>query len=111
MRPAQYPLPPTDEAPAGAAAPEAVASCHRPPNALMPLPLACPGDLSPTNVYSGCPWKVSWAEPSDRLMVPNAPLAPDAAGLTGGQFCAHTPLHFDVVDVPGANEYSVAHWG
>ena len=41
-------------------------------------------------------------------MVPNVPLAADAvAGLTGGQFCAHAPLHFDVVEVSGANEYSV----
>jgi hypothetical protein len=27
--------------------------------------------------------------------------------LTGGQLAAHVPLHFDVVDVSGANEYSV----
>jgi hypothetical protein len=27
--------------------------------------------------------------------------------VTGGQFCAHVPLQFDVVDVSGANEYSV----
>ena len=37
--------------------------------------------------------------------------ARDAAAVTGpvtgGQFCAHVPLHFDVVDVSGANEYSV----
>ena len=26
---------------------------------------------------------------------------------TGGQFCAHVPLHFDIVGVSGANEYSV----
>jgi hypothetical protein len=44
----------------------------------LPLPLACPGAVSPTKVYSGCPWKASWAEPSDRFIVANAPLAPDA---------------------------------
>ena len=27
--------------------------------------------------------------------------------LTGGQFCAHVRLHFDIVGVSGANEYSV----
>jgi hypothetical protein len=73
---------------------------------LTPLPLACPGDLSPTKVYSGCPWKVSCVDSSDRLIVANAPLTPDAVAgpFTGGQFCAHVPLHFDVVDVSGANE-------
>jgi hypothetical protein len=42
-------------------------------------------------------------------MVPNVPLTPDAVAgpFTGGQFCAHTPLHFDTVEVSGANEYSV----
>ena len=68
-----------------------------------PLPLACPGDLSRTKVYSGCPWKVSWAEPSDRLIVANGPLTPDVVpGLTGGQLVAHAPLQLDLVDVSGA---------
>ena len=33
-------------------------------------------------------------------------LDPDAVAgpFTGGQFCAHVPLQFDVVDVSGANE-------
>src|SRR6185437_4659508 len=41
---AQYPPPPEfDEGlPAGAALPDAGTSCHRPPKALMPLPLALP---------------------------------------------------------------------
>src|SRR5215470_7250076 len=84
-------------------------SCHSPPAAFRPLPLFCPGAVSPTNVYSGCPSKVAWTEPSERLIVPNVPLTPGAlaAPFTGGQFCAHVPLHFDIVDVSGANEYSV----
>jgi hypothetical protein len=42
-------------------------------------------------------------------MVANVPLTPDAVAgpFTGGQFCAHAPLHFDTVEVSGANEYSV----
>jgi hypothetical protein len=42
-------------------------------------------------------------------MVPKVPLTPDAVvgPFTGGQFCAHVPLHFDMVDVSGANEYRV----
>ena len=41
--------------------------------------------------------------------MPNVPVTPAAVTgpFTGGQFCAHVPLHFDVVDVSGANEYSV----
>ncbi len=56
--------------------------------------MACPGAVSPTNVYSGCPSKVAWVAPPDRLIVPNVPLTPDAmAGpFTGGQFWAHAPL-------------------
>jgi hypothetical protein len=52
---------------------------------------------------------VAWAEPSDRVMMPNVPVMPAAVTgpFTGGQFCAHVPLHFDVVGVSGANEYSV----
>src|SRR2546423_13386792 len=86
-----------------------VISCHSPPAAFRPLPLFCPGAVSPTKVYSGCPSKVAWVEPSDRLMVPNVPLIPDtvAGPFTGGQFCAHVPLQLDVVEVSGANEYSV----
>src|SRR4029077_199332 len=57
----------------------------------------------------GCPSKVAWTEPSARLMVPNVPVTPAAVAgpLTGGQFCAHAPLQFDLVGVSGANEYSV----
>ena len=71
--------------------------------------MACPGAVSPTKVYSGCPSKVAWVEPSDRLMVPKVPVTPDAVAdpFTGGQFCAHVPLQLDVVVVSGANEYSV----
>jgi len=69
--------------PAGAVPPDAGASCHSPPNAFTPLPLACPGALSPTKVYSGWPWKVSWVAPSDRLIVANGLLtAAMVAGLT-----------------------------
>src|SRR5580704_6787568 len=107
-RPAQYPEP-DEELPAGAAVPELVTSCHTPPAAFRPLPLACPGAVSPTKVYSGCPSKVAWTEPSARLIAPNVPVTPAAVTgpVTGGQFCAHVPLHFDVVGVSGANEYSV----
>jgi hypothetical protein len=40
------------------------------------------------------------------LIVPNVPVTPAAVTgpVTGGQFCAHVPLHFDVVAVSGANE-------
>jgi len=102
---------PDEEPPAGAGAavPEVVISCHRPPAAFRPLPLFWPGAVSPTKVYSGCPSKVAWTEPSARLIVLNVPVTPAAVTcpVTGGQFCAHVPLHFDVVDVSGANEYSV----
>src|SRR5712691_3437524 len=86
-----------------------VISCHSPPAAFRPLPLFCLGAVSPTKVYSECPSKVAWTEPSERLIVPNVPLTPRAVAgpLTGGQFCAHAPLHFDIVGVSGANEYSV----
>ncbi len=47
----QYPYPPPPELEdlleAGAAAPEAVTSCHTPPEAFSPLPWACPGAPSP----------------------------------------------------------------
>jgi hypothetical protein len=71
--------------------------------------LFCPGAVSPAKVYSGCPSKVHWTEPSDRLMAPNVPVIPAAvAGPgTGGQFCAHVPLQWEVVGVSGTNEYSV----
>ena len=36
------------EAPAAGVAPETVISYHRPPERLSPLPLFCPGALSPT---------------------------------------------------------------
>jgi len=93
----------------GAAAPEVVISCHTPPCSFRPLPLAWPGAVSAAKVYSGCPSKVAWVEPSDRLMVPKVPLTPDAVAgpFTGGQNCAHVPLQLDLVGVSGANEYSV----
>src|SRR5215831_820072 len=43
-------------------------------------------------------------------MVPSLPVtpAPAVAGpFIGGQYVAHEPLHFDVVEVSGANQYSV----
>src|ERR1700744_4995674 len=106
VRSGQYPLPQLPEPyelPAEAV-PEVVISCHSPPAAFRPLPLACPGAVSPTKAYSGCPSKVAWTEPSERLIVPNVPVTPAAVTgpVTGGQFCAHAPLHFDVVDVSGA---------
>jgi NAD(P)H dehydrogenase (quinone) len=53
---------------------------------LAPL-VAWPGAMSPMWVYSGCPSKVAYVEPSKRLIVPNVPV-----------------MHFDVVGVSGANE-------
>src|SRR5215468_7235327 len=89
-----------------------VISCHRPPAAFRPLPLFCPGAVSPAKVYSGCPSKVAWTEPSERLMVPNVPVTPAAVTgpFTGGQFCAHVPLQSDLAGVSGAKEYSVNPW-
>jgi hypothetical protein len=68
--------------------------------------------LSLLVVYSGWPWKVSWVAPSDRLIVANGLLtaAAVAVGFTGGQFVAHAPLHTDLADVSGANEYRVRPW-
>src|ERR1700746_3754513 len=42
-------------------------------------------------------------------MVPKVPVTPDAVAgpFTGGPVCAHEPLQVDLVDVSGANEYSV----
>jgi hypothetical protein len=90
----------------GVALPDTGASCHSPPNAFTPLPVAWPGALSPTNVYSGCPRKVSCVEPPDRLIVANGALTADAftGAFTGGQFVAHAPLQADLVDVSGAKE-------
>ncbi len=50
------------------------------------------------------------AEPSERVIVPSLPITPVpavAGPLTGGQKVAQVPLHFDVVEVSGANQYSV----
>lgn len=57
------------EAPATGVAPETVISCHTPPEALIPLPLACPGAVSEAKVYSGCPSQAAWVVPSDLVMV------------------------------------------
>jgi hypothetical protein len=54
----QYPFPPEllEWLGAGAAAPpEAVTSCHTPPEMFRLFPLAWPGALSPVYVYRGCP--------------------------------------------------------
>jgi hypothetical protein len=49
---------------------------------------------------------VSCHGPPAALIVPNVPVtsAVVTGPYTGGQFCAHAPLYFDVVDVSGANE-------
>src|SRR6185437_13933548 len=94
---------------AGAAEPDAVSACHSPPNALRPLPVSVPGPVSLTKVYSGCPSKVAWAEPSERLIVPSVPVRPAPAvtgPFTGGQAAAQAPLQSDFVMVSGANEYT-----
>src|SRR5260221_14734483 len=44
------------------------------------------------------------------MIVPSLPIPPVpavAGPLTGGQKVAQVPLHFDVVEVSGANQYSV----
>jgi len=49
--------------------------------------------------------------PSDLVMVPSVPVTPDpavAGPLTGGQKVAHDPVHFDVVEVSGTNQYKVS---
>ena len=66
------------------------------------MPLAFPGAVSPTKVYSGCPSKVSWVEPSDRLIVAYG-LLTLAGAACGGQAVAHAPLQTDLVEVSGAN--------
>ena len=56
---------------------------------------------------------MAWVEPSARVIVASVPVtpAPAVAGpLTGGQNVAHDPLHFDVVEVSGANQYRVKPW-
>ena len=48
--------------------------------------------------------------PSGRVMVPSVPVTPDpvvAGPLTGGQNVAHEPVHLDVVEVSGTNQYKV----
>ena len=59
-----------------------VTSCHTPPAAVRTLPLPCPGAVSPTKVYSGCPSKVACVSPLDRLIVPNVPLTPEAVAVS-----------------------------
>jgi hypothetical protein len=76
----------------------------------MPLPLAWPGAVSPTYVYSGWPLYVACVEPSDRLIVASLPVTPLPAVAgpgTGGQNEAHDPLQFDLVEVSGTNQYKV----
>jgi hypothetical protein len=53
---------------------------------------------------------VAWVEPSDRVIVPSEPVTPVPAvtgPISGGQKLAQEPLQFDVVEVSGANQYSV----
>jgi hypothetical protein len=43
-------------------------------------------------------------------MTPNVPVTPDPAvtgPITGGQYVAHAPVHLDVVEVSGTNQYNV----
>ena len=71
-----------------------------PPPPPRPLSLFRPGAVSPAKVYSGSPSKVARTEPSERVIVPYVPVTPAAVTgpFTGGQFCAHVPLLFDVVE-------------
>jgi hypothetical protein len=59
--------------------------------------------VSWVKVYSGCPLKVSWVEPSDRLIVAYGLLTVVGA-VCGGQAVAHAPLQADLVAVSEANE-------
>ena len=69
------------------------------------LPLFWPGAVSPAKVYSGCPSKVAWTEPSDRLIVPKVPVTGCGhRSLQRRQPSAHVPLHLDVVGVSGAKD-------
>ena len=48
--------------------------------------------------------------PSGRVMTPSVPVTPDPAVTgpsTGGQYVAHAPVHLDVVEVSGTNQYNV----
>jgi hypothetical protein len=61
-------------------------------------------------VYSGCPSYVACSEPPDLVIVPSLPVTPEpavAGPTTGGQKVAHEPVHFDVVEVSGTNQYKV----
>jgi hypothetical protein len=53
---------------------------------------------------------VACVVPSGRVMVLSVPVTPDPAvtgPVTGGQKVAHDPVHLEVVEVSGANQYSV----
>src|SRR5215467_2057621 len=44
------------------------------------------------------------------MIVPRWPVTPDPACTgpsTGGQYCVHEPLQFDLVEVSGTNQYKV----
>ena len=48
--------------------------------------------------------------PSGRVIVPSVPVTPDpavAGPFTGGQKAAQDPVHLDVVEVSGTNQYKV----
>jgi hypothetical protein len=56
---------------------------------------------------------VAWVVPLARVIVPSLPVTPDpavAGPLTGGQDVAHDPLHLEVLEVSGANQYKVNPW-
>ena len=48
--------------------------------------------------------------PSGRVMTLSVPVTPDPAvtgPITGGQYVAHDPVHLDVAEVSGTNQYNV----
>src|SRR5215472_11654492 len=85
-------------------------SCQTPPDMFSPLPLASPGFVSPTYLYSGCPFQAACLEPSDLVITVSVPLTPDMAVAgpgTGGQYFAQALLQFDLVEVSRTNQYKV----
>jgi hypothetical protein len=53
---------------------------------------------------------VACVVPSGLVIVPSVPVTPDpavAGPFTGGQNVAHDPVHLDVVEVSGTNQYKV----
>src|SRR6516164_3275745 len=85
--------------------------CHRPPNALMPSPLVCPGPWSTMNVYRGRPANASCLLPSSRVMVENgATSALPVGGATGGQLAAQSPLQTECPGLPRSASKTYTVW-